>query len=195
MTVTDWPARSPPPDDGAALPPLAPALAPPLAAALGAAEVPPPLLAAGLDEAVPDEQAAASSVAPAMSAAILDRRLVRSSMPFLLSRITDPVVGSCSGAIGWRGPPGPRTSGESTGRRAAHDELGRKQRPVRVRSIGEPLHERQSGGLPELEGRQPDGGEGWVEVGGKRDVVETDDRHVVRNLEAGLAQRADRTER
>ena len=66
MTVTDWPVRSPPADDGAAL-------APPLAAVVGAAEAPPPVLAAGLGEAVPDEQAAASSVAPAMKAAILDR--------------------------------------------------------------------------------------------------------------------------
>jgi hypothetical protein len=49
-------------------------LAPPLAAVVGAAEAPPPLLAAGLGEAVPDEQAAANSVAPAMNAAILDRR-------------------------------------------------------------------------------------------------------------------------
>ncbi len=65
MTVTDWPVRSPPPDDGAALPPPV----------LGAgAEAPPPVLAAGLGVAVPDEQAAANSVTPAMSAAILDRR-------------------------------------------------------------------------------------------------------------------------
>src|SRR5712672_3191681 len=96
MTVTVWPVRSPPPD-GAALPPPA----------LAGGVLAPPVLAAGLGEVVPDEQAAANSAAPAMNTAIRDRQL-RSSMPFLLSRITGPVVGSCSGAIGWRKPPGLR---------------------------------------------------------------------------------------
>ena len=58
-----------------------------------------------------------------------------------------------------------------------------------------PLQERSSGGLPELEGRQPDGGEGWVEVGSERDVVEADDRDVVGDPATRLAQGADRPER
>ena len=46
----------------------------PLPAVVGAAEAAPPVLAAGLGEVVPDEQAAATSAAPAMNTAILDRR-------------------------------------------------------------------------------------------------------------------------
>jgi hypothetical protein len=90
MTVTDWPVRSPPAEDGAALPApvvAAGALAPPLAA----------LVAAGGDVAALDEHAAATSVATAMKAAILDRRLVGSSIPFLLSRTSDPTIGSIPG--------------------------------------------------------------------------------------------------
>ena len=50
--------------------------------------------------------------------------------------------------------------------------------------IGDPFEERASGGLPELVGRQPDGGEGWVEIGGERDVVEADDADVVGHARA-----------
>ena len=51
------------------------------------------------------------------------------------------------------------------------------------------------GGLPELEGRQPDGGEGWIEVGRQGDVVEADDADVLRHAQLRLAECPDGAER
>ena len=47
---------------------------------------------------------------------------------------------------------------------------------LRDRAVGDPFQKRSAGRLPELEGRQPDRGEGRVEIGSEGDVVEPDDR-------------------
>src|SRR6478736_2903532 len=184
MTETEPPSSPPADADADALSP-APALA---GGAL--AGVDPSGLA--LEPAL--EQATAINMTAISEPATFVRRTIRSSMPCLLSR--RPV---CPGVDHRAFRRRPRTCAGRSGprrrsRRGPDDELGREQRPGRDLAIRDPFQECASGGVPELVGRQPDRGEGWVEIGGKRDVVEADDRDVVGNPSTGLAQGADGAE-
>src|SRR5690349_14438665 len=90
--------------------------------------------------------------------------------------------------------PGRVRSGRGRGRRA-DDELGRKEGPVRQRPAGHPVEQCRAGGEPQVERRQPDGGERRVKERRQGDVVEADHRDVVGDPEARLADRCDRPER
>src|SRR6185503_4489818 len=148
-------------------PPDAAGLSPPLALAAGALAG---VDAAGLALEPPLEHATTSKVMAISDPATLERRTIRSSMPCLLSRRPD-VPGSITGRFSRRsqGCAG-RSEPRRRCRRGADDELGREQRPGRDLAVRDPLQECASGGVPELVGRQPDGGEGRVEIGGEGDV-------------------------
>ena len=83
----------------------------------------------------------------------------------------------------WRGAVEARTM-SSVGRR-----VRRGDRPA-----GDPLEEGSPGRPPEVVGRQADGGQRRIEVGGQRDVVEADDRDVAGHAQARLAQAGDRAD-